>query len=103
MGIGAAAWREAKQYYVGSMAVNYAVINKNAGDSGMCSGCKAKAKTKHQASDLASKPQVTHEVKQHAVDEADGKLTGDTARPGLRTMGHVISISDDFKAHIQKR
>ena len=47
----------------------------------MCPGCKIKAKAKQQASGGGSKPQVTDEVKQHAVNEAVGKLTGDAAAP----------------------
>jgi len=59
------------------------------GKPGMCSGCKTKAKAKQQVSEEASKPRVTDEVKQHAVDEAAGKLTGDAARRGLRPTGHI--------------
>ena len=51
------------------------------GKSGMCSRHKSEAKAKHRTSDEASEPQVTDEVKQHAVNEAVGKLTGDAAAP----------------------
>jgi hypothetical protein len=70
--------------------------------TGKCKRHTSKTKAKHRASDEASEPQVTDEVKQHAVNEAVGKLTGDAASRGLRPTGHITSISDDVKARIQK-
>ena len=43
-------------------------------------------------------PQVTDMVKQQAVNEAVGNLTGDAASRGLRLTGHITSISDDVKS-----
>ena len=83
----------------GSMALGKAgLCGKNGGDR-RCevAGCNK------QASGGGSKPQVTDEVKQHAVDEAVGKPTGDAARRGLRPTDHVTSVSDEVKARsIQK-
>ena len=62
----------------------------------------ARKRENKEESDEASEPQVTDEVKQHAVNEAVGKLTGDAASRGLRPTGHITSISDDVKARIQK-
>ena len=70
--------------------------------TGKCKRHTSKTKAKHRASGEASEPQVTDEVKQHAVNEAVGKLTGDAASRGLRPTGHITSISDDVKARIQK-
>ena len=50
------------------------------GKSGVCSGCKAKAN--HRASVELPEPQVIDAVKQHAVNEAAGELTGDAAGRG---------------------
>ena len=71
----------------------------------MCPGCKTKAKTKQQVSEDAPKPQVTDEVKQHAVDEAVRKVTGDKyCTPWTATDGpYHFSISDDVNARIQKK
>ena len=72
------------------------------GKSGMCGRHKSEAKAKHRTSDEASEPQVTDEVKQHAVNEAVGKLTGDAAGRGLRPTGLITAITEDVKARIQK-
>jgi len=68
----------------------------------MCSRHKSEAKAKHRTSDEASVPQVTDEVKQHAVNKAVGELTSDAAGRGLRPTCRITAVTDDVKARIQK-